>query len=193
MKLLLLLLVVLGVGYYYFFYREQPPAPKEPGVEVAKATPAPAAGKQGFDNLTALLRQDMSNIPAPLDGPGHTPTNAMSIKRRVGPYTNTRPEYRVLTQACDLIIQADAQRTAFQQACHAEQTRASFGESLNTTGLMDRSVPASHGGTLSVQTATPAIAAAAIHQRVEGNWANYRTHASEQVQTLLTALANKQL
>ena len=201
MKAFLVLLVLLAAGYYYYFYRQ--PAAPPPVAETAKKTeavstpaptPVPAAtpAKQGFDKVTALLTQDLNSIPAPLDGPGSSPTNAITIRRGLASHEAARPEYQTLAKACDLILQADNQRASLQQACHAEQTRASFGGSLNGNSSMDHAVPTR--GALKVDPAVAAAKAQAqIHSKYEASWNNYRVQTVGQVQNLLQSLAGKQL
>ena len=129
-------------------------------------------------------------------GPGHAPANARAIKLKVRPYLNQHPEYQILTQACDLILDADAQRTTFQSSCHAEQSRVSFGRTLNTNGAMDHAVPAS--GRIQAQQKETGEAKLkgdldAIHQKAEGSWGSYRTRTAGQLQQLLASLAGKHI
>ena len=200
MKLLLILAVLCGVAYYYYFYRKAPDAPVSPAE--ARSAPAVASSdRTSLDGVTALLRQDMEAIPAALDGPGHPPANARAIKLRLRPYLNLHPEYQVLTRACDLIIGADAQRTALQVSCHEEQTRANFNNALinGSNGLNnDTSAHSAQNNghvprNLLLSTPPPKAGALAIHERVEGSWNTYRTEAAGQVQQLLAPLAGRHL
>ena len=107
----------------------------------------------------------------------------------------------MLTRACDLIIGADAQRTALQVSCHEEQTRANFNNALinGSSGLNnDTSVHSAQKGghvptNLLLSTPPPKVGALAIHERVEGAWNTYRTEAVGQVQQLLAPLAGRHL
>lgn len=194
MKALLLVLVaVAGFGYYFYYYRPQhlPPPPPAENTEAATPTPAASAAataKRGFDDLTALLRQDMEAIPSALDGPGRPPNNAVAIKRKIGSHVSKHAEYATLVQACDVIILADSQRASYQQACRTEQSRTFYGTSLSSGGSMDR--PTS---TQRTPTPDPKVAQVAIHDRVEGAWQKQREQSSTQVQQLLASLAGKSL
>ena len=206
MKMLLILAVLLGVAYYFFFSRQGQEAPAAPVAADIPSAPSPAAASaqtsgpanpansSSFDGVTALLRQDLDAIPTALDGPGHLPANAIAIKRRVRPYLNVHGEYVIITQACDLIIRADAQRTTFQQSCHAEQSRASFDNALTVdhsphSAQNNRHVP----GNLLLQTPPPQTGPDAIHTRVESSWISYRAQTESQVQGLLAPLAGRHL
>ena len=206
MKLLLILAVLCGVAYYFYFYRKAPDAPASP--PAAETSPGAAAGpaaasaaNTSLDGVTALLRQDMDAIPTALDGPGHPPANARAIKLRLRPYLNLHPEYQVLTRACDLIIGADAQRTALQVSCHEEQVRAGFNNALieKTSGLTnDTSAHSAQNAghvprNLLLSTPPPKAGALAIHERVEGSWNTYRAQTAGQVQQLLAPLAGRHL
>ena len=202
MKLLLILAVLGGVAYYYYFYRKAPDAPASPSAETAQGAAAVAASdRTSLDGVTALLRQDMEAIPAALDGPGHPPANARAVKLRLRPYLNLHPEYQVLTRACDLIIGADAQRTALQVSCHEEQVRANFNNALSSgsNGLdNDTSAHSAQNArhvprNLLLSTPPPQTGAPAIHERVESSWNTYRTQAAGQVQQLLAPLAGRHL
>ena len=117
MKVLLILLVLFAVAYYFFVYEKAPGKKETAPAEAtagAAATPAAATANGSFDGVVALLRTEMSAVPVPLDGPGPALANAQSIRRKVRPYVSTHAEYAALTEACDLIIQANAQRGAFQ-------------------------------------------------------------------------------
>ena len=204
MKTLFILAVLLGLAYFFLYDNGYDhlkalvvTAPSPTPSATAPSTPGvtPPSGRS-FDGVTALLRQDMDAIPAALDGPGHPPVNAQVIKRKLFPSLTMHPEYQTLTQACDLIIDADVQRSTFQVSCHAEQTRISFGGTLNSTGAMDHAVPAS-GRALAVQKeaqeAKLKVDQQAIHQRVESAWSNYRARTTDQVQQLLASLEGKHL
>ena len=196
MKVLLILLVLLSAAYYFFVYEKGPgkttTAPTEAAVG-ANATPSAAAAvadNHGFDGVVALLRTEMNAVPAPLDGPGPNLANAQSIRRKVRPYVNTHPEYATLTQACDLIIQANAQRGAFQDSCRSEQSRLGFKTALTH----DTSIGAALPKGKSTPPPPPVDQTqAAVHQRFENSWASYRAQTDRQVQGLLNSLAGKHL
>ena len=204
MKVLLILAVLLGVAYYFFFYQKGQEAPAAPVAAESPAASSPAAApaaqasdpanSHSFDTVLALLRQDMDAIPTALDGPGHPPVNAIAIKRRVRPYLNVHGEYLIITQACDLIIRADAQRSTFQESCRAEQGRASFDNALTVDNSPHSAQNNNHvPGNLLLHTPPPATGPAAIHARVESSWNNYRTQTAAQVQGLLASLVGKHL
>ena len=192
MKVLLLIALLLGIGYYFYYQRAPEPKEEPKAVAAAAAAAAPTPEQHPFESLAALLKQDMDGIPAQLDGAGHTPTNAVSIKRRVGTHAGERPEYTALVQSCDLILQADAEHAALQQACHTDQTRASFGTSLNSSGAMDHAV-----STRNTAKVDPAISQAKVladvHQKYDTAWTSYRTQTACKVQSLLGPLSGKTL
>ena len=197
MKVLLLLLVLLGVAYYFFYGKggeKKAPVVADIPASAGPAAPTPTpVDLHSFDSVTILLRQDLNAIPASIDGPGHPPANALAIKRKIRPYVNLHPEYQTLTQACDLIINADAQRNTLQAACRDEQTRTTFDNSLNHDTSPHSAIKNAHvpGGLLAT---VPAEAAQkAIHTRIEGSWSNYRAQTVGQVQHLLGMLAGKRL
>ena len=204
MKTLFILAVLLGLAYFFLYdngydqLRSLMVTPRPTRSADAPATPGgnPPTGGASFDGVTALLRQDMDAIPVALDGPGRPPVNAQAVKRKLVTSLNLHPEYQTLTQACDLIIDADAQRTPFQASSRAEQDRISFGGTLDNTGSMDHAVPAS-GHALALQKqaqdAKVKMDQQAIHQRVESSWSSYRTRTAGQVQQLLASLAGKHI
>ena len=194
MKVLLILLVLLAAAYYFFVYEKGPgkttTAPTEAAAG-ANATPsAAAADNHSFDGVVALLRTEMNAVPAPLDGPGPNLANAQSIRRKVRPYVNTHPEYATLTEACDLIIQANAQRGAFQDSCRSEQSRLGFKTALTHDTSIGAALP--KGKSTPPPTPTDQTQAA-VHQRFENSWASYRAQTDRQVQGLLNSLAGKHL
>ena len=196
MKVFLVIIILAAAGGYYWYNVRGTSAPAVAATPAPAAQPSATPSGAGFDSLTTLLQGDMDGIPKPLDGKGRPPTNAVAIKRKVSGYVNVHPEYLVLTQACDLILQADAQRAASQQNCHAAETRASFGTSLSSDSAMDHAVPTGRRGA-AADKVDPAVAAAAataaIHKRFEDEWAAYRGQTDDKVHSLLASLAGKRL
>lgn len=180
MKNLLILVLLLGLAYY-LFYRD---SFNFKGFSLGSAAPvvetAPGAATHDFNAVSAMLTQDMNNIPTSLDAEAPRPSHAIDVRNRLRPHVNLHPEYQVLTQVCDLIIQADNERTSLQQSAHSEQSRASFHSALEQVD------PKKHGQQSDVSTQQ-----AAIRQRMESTWGGYRAKTADEVERLLGTLKGK--
>ena len=178
MRNLLFLLVLLGVGYY--FYQDRFSGSSVGGLgEIAPVVEAKHSS-HSFDTVTSLLQQDMQNIPSSLDGNGPKPTHAYDVKRQLRPHLSEHQEYQTLTRVCDLIIGADAERSALQQTSHAEEARTAYHSPLESTS------PQKHAA-----LPDPAIQQNAIRQRVEGTWNARRTQTAGEVEQLLGTLKGR--
>jgi hypothetical protein len=190
MKVLLILVVIAGLVYYFFFYKKAHEEVQAP-VAAESPVPQPTVDPNSFDAVSALLRQDLDAIPAALDGPEPAPVNAIAVKRKLRPYLALHQEYQTLTRACDLIIDASAKRTTFQQSCRFEQDRTEFSNALEHDTSRHSAYLAGHVPV--VQTPPPEDQRKAIHERVANTWLTYRTQQAEQVQRLLGSLAGHHL
>ena len=175
----LLILIILAVVAYYLYTRQNPDALKF-GSAAPVLVESPNASAHDFNAVSNLLQQDMNSIPPSLDGDGPRPVHAYDVKRRLHPHLDLHAEYQVLTQVCDLIIQADAERASLQQTSHAEQSRTTYHSPLDQVSPQKRAAlpdPASQQG--------------AIRQRMESTWGEYRGRTSSEVQRLLGTLKGK--
>ena len=176
MRNLLILLILLGAGYY--FYQDKFAG----GVGLGEVAPVVEVKRssRSFDTVVSLLEQDMNNIPTSLEGNAPKPAHAYEVKRKVAPFLKQHQEYQTLTRACDLIIDADSERSALQQSSHAEQSRTTFHSALEYTS------PQKHAA-----LPDPAIQQNAIRQRVEATWNASRARTSGEVEHLLGTLKGK--
>lgn len=177
MKKLLALVVVLAVAYY--FYQQG----GLPGLNFQASAPTlepiKPSGTHDFNSVSNLLKQDMENLPTSLDGNAMRPIHAYDVKRAIHAHLNEHAEYQTLTQVCDLIIQADSERSALQQSRNAEQHRTTFHSPLDP---VDKKAP----------TPQPANSnQAAIRQRMDSTWSDYRSKTSAEVDRLLDTLKGK--
>ena len=176
MKNLLILVILLGIGYYIY----QVKFADKVGLDSIAPKVELQSSSRSFDKVSALLTQDMNNIPTALDGADATPAHAYEVKRKVHPYLNLHPEYQTLSRACDLIIGADAERRALQQSSHAEQHRTTFHSFLESASPEKQAA-----------LPDPAIQQGAIHQRTEATWNEHRTQTAQEVARLLGTLKGK--
>lgn len=178
MKKYLVLIVLLGVAYYYYYQQGSMPwlnfHASTPTLE-----PLTSSATHNFDAVSAVLQQDMNNIPASLNGTAPKPTHAFDVKRRVLPHVAERGEYQTLREVCDLIIGADADRSSLQQSSQSQQTRTTFHSALDPVEKNRKPTPG------------PTTDQAAIHQRVEGIWNDHRARATSEVNRLLDSLKGK--
>lgn len=177
MKKFLALIVVLAVAYY--FYQQG----SLPGLNFQATAPTLESIKPSsthdFNAVSNMLKQDMENLPASLDGNAMRPIHAYDVKRAVRPHLSEHLEYQTLTQVCDLIIQADAERNALQQSRNGEQHRTTFHSALDPVDKKQPPPPAANSNQ------------AAIHQRMDGTWSDYRAHTSAEVDRLLDTLKGR--
>ena len=176
MKNLLILIVLLGVGYYIYRVKFA----DNVGLNTIAPTVETRSSSHSFDTVSAQLEQDMQGVPNSIDGAAPTPAHAYDVKRKVRPYLNLHQEYQTLTQVCDLIIGADAERSALQQSTHAEQTRTTFHSVLDQPSLQKKAA-----------LPDPSIQQGAIHQSVEATWNNRRAQTAAEVERLLGTLKGK--
>ena len=176
MKNLLILILLAGVAYY--IYRDK--FAGGGGIQNVAPTVESKTSTRNFDALCATLQQDMNNVPSTLDGAGPTPAHAYEVKRKVQSHLNEHQEYQVLTQVCDLIIQADAERNSLQQSSRAEQNRTTYHSPLEQTS------PQKHAA-----VPDPAMQQNAIRQRMDGTWNDYRIKTAGEVSRLLGTLKGR--
>ncbi len=177
MRNFLLLVILLGVAYY-LYSRNNPNAFKFSSS--APVLESSSNSSHDFNAISAQLQQDMNNLPEGLDGDGQRPVHAYDVKRRLRAHLGQHEEYQVLNQVCDLIIQADGERTSLQQSSRAEQNRTTYHSPLEQT------VPGKH-------TPPPDSSAqqGAIRQRMESTWSEYRGRVAGEVERLLGTLKGK--
>ena len=179
MKNFLLLIVLLGVAFYVynrgnFNFKGFSLGSTAPVVETS-----PGSSSHDFNAVSVMLQQDMDSIPNSLDGDGVRPVHAIDVKRRLRPHLNLHQEYQVLTRVCDLILQADAERTSRLQSVRAEQTRTTFHSSLEVADPRKPKAQDTSGQQ------------AAIRQRVESGWSSYRAQIAGEVEKQLGTLKGK--
>ena len=177
MKKYLVLIVLLGVAYYYYQQGSLPGLNFHMGGPTLE--PLTTSAAHDFSAVSAILQQDMNNIPASLNGAAPRPTHAFDVKRRVLPHVGERVEYQTLRDVCDLIIGADAERSSLQQSNQSQQTRTTFHSVLDPVDKTHKPTPG------------PTVDQAAIHQRVEGIWNDHRARAASEVDRLLDSLKGK--
>ena len=171
MKILITLAVValLIVAAMFFFG----------GGELAIA-PKPTPGADAdtpplnFTPLVGLLEKDMSGIPASLDDSGTTPANAFRVKGRLQGASAARPEYQTLSQACELIIDADKEHSVRQM----QDRQAEHGVS----GDPMANAQAQQGAVSAARTT--------LHAKAQADWAAYRQQTDAEVHRLLGSLQN---
>lgn len=181
MKNLLIILVILLAATYYlrpewfsvFNFQSAPPT----------VVTTPGANSHSFDAVSTQLQGDMDSIPTALDGAAPRPAHAYDVKHKLARYVNLHPEYQTLTQVCDLIIEAEAQRDTLQQSAHAAQARTTFHSALDYVDKKHPTPPPTPAQDLS----------AAAHQHAEGEWSSYRAKTSGEVARLLDTLKGKTL
>ena len=175
MKILLLVLglALAGAGAYFFYFRDHPISLSQ-GPESASGPdggPGPgSSGKKDFKEVNARLQSAMDHVPANLREARQMPTYAFDTRSRLAPYVQMHAEYVTLTQACDLIINADQAFADHQVKC----------------GLAT--------GTTPQERARAASAAnAGAYQQQQTIWENQRRQADSKVRQLLATLENKRL
>ena len=177
--LLVLVLALAAVGSYFFYFRHHPLAWSQ-GPELSASAPpsgrraasVPDASK-GFKELCGQLQDDMNRIPTSLRDARHLPARALETRTRLTPYLQLHAEYQTVTQACDLIIDAD-------QAFAEHQVKCGFAPAGAGTTPQDRAWAAS----------TPV---ANVYQQHQTLWENQRHQADGKVRQLLAGLENRQL
>ena len=175
MKYLIILAVatfLIVAAILYFGAGALDLAPKK-----TEAAQQPAAPTQDFQAVTALLEQDMTNIPASLDAPRVAPANAFSVKSRLGSAPTAHAEYQVLVQACDLIIYAD-QEHSVRQRRDQETAQGVSGDPMATE-------KANHAATSTARTT--------LHARAQADWDAYRQQTDAEVHRLLGSLQGAKL
>ena len=177
MKKLLVLAAVLAIIYYFYQQGDFPTLnfqAASPSLE-----PLKPSATHDFNAVSNMLKQDMESLPADLDGNASRPVHAYDVKRAVRAHLNEHVEYQTLTQVCDLIIQADTERNSLQQSRNAEQHRTTFHSSLESDDKKQTAPPAPSGNQ------------AAIRQRMDSTWSEYRSQTSAKVDRLLGTLKDK--
>ncbi len=179
MRNFLILIILLGVAYY-LYTRDNPNAFKFSAS--APVIEASGGSSHDFNTVSAQLEQDLQNLPPTLDGDAPRPVHAIDVKRRLRPHLNLHQEYEVLTHVCDLIIQADTERTSLQQSSRAEQSRTTYHSPLEQISPQKKA-------------ALPDTSAqqGAIHQRMDGTWGEYRARTADEVERLLGTLKGKKI
>ena len=123
--LLVLLLAVAGFVAYRFYlqdYLHDHPVSLSwlHSLSSAKSAVAPGTAptaKKDCKDLDARLQSERDHIPINLRDARQLPTTALDTRSRISPYLGLHEEYMTLSQACDIIIEADQNFLEHQQKC----------------------------------------------------------------------------
>ena len=118
----------------------------------------------------------MSKIPLTLHDPRFVPSHAFMIRSQIQDFLGQHEEYRVLNQACELIIHADQEHSVRGRENQQAQARV-YTSPLNDTNA-------------DIHNKTRREA---VDQQAETAWSVYRTQTDAEVGRLLDSLADKQL
>ena len=145
-------------------------------IDRARKSPPPAPTpipKQNFESLVAVLRGDMTRIPASLQAPRAVPSHAFTVKSQLQGALSQHEEYEVLNRVCDLLIYADQEHSVRQR-------------DFLTVGAGPRASSLSTSG-------DPEVRRALVQKDQETAWMAYRQKTDSEVQRLLGMLTGKKL
>ena len=177
--LFVLLLAAGGAGAYHLYIRDylhDHPISRMQGYASAKSTgaagSAPAAEKD-FKELDARLQTEMNHIPVSLRDARQMPATTLDTRSRTSPYLALYEEYITLSQACDVIIEADQNFAEHQQKC----------------GF----APAPAGASAQERARAASAAGPAVYQQQQTIWNSQRKLSDGKLRQLLATLDTRPL